>query len=238
MALGFDDKAVSGAEDFVDWCDGLGAEGEGGHGLGPAHAVDFGGAGEVQGGEESGSDVSVGSSRGHGDDFLHPGGRREGAGHESRGDKRRGATGHVNADAAEGVEALTGAGTLCVAGGPSATQAFAGKGGDVAVGGLEGAAGGRVESAPSSGQFPQGNADLGAGQFRATEFLGQAKQGRITELLHLGDDIADRLYHRGVGHGTAVERAEDAGIDFVAWSDDAHGLKDGGAWGKSQGVEG
>ena len=238
LAFGFDDVAVAGAEDFRDGRDGFGAEGDGGDGLGAADAVDFGGAGEMECGEEGRVDGAVRRGGGDGDNFLHAGGGGEGAGHERGGNEWRGAAGNIDADALERVEAFAGAGSLGASSGPIAAEALGGKGADVAVCGLQGAAGRRVESAPGGGEFCGRNAELGGGEFGSAEFFGQAQKGGITVFGDGRDDGADGFFDRWIGDGAAVERAEDAGVVFVTRTDESHGGDDGEGGGKSQGVEG
>jgi len=64
-ALGGGHPGVAGADDLGDGSDGLGAIGEGGHGLRPADAVDFGDAGALGGGQHQGFDMAVGGRHDH-----------------------------------------------------------------------------------------------------------------------------------------------------------------------------
>ena len=223
LAFGLDHIAVAGAENFVDRGDRLGAEGQRGHGLRTAHAVNLGRAGQRQGSEQSGAHFAIGAGGGYCDNFLHPCGCRKGAGHQCGRDQRCRPAGNIETDPPERIETLSRARALRVARAPGTAQTFRGEFFDVAVCGNKRATRWRIESAPCGGKFFGRHADLSGRQFGSAEFFGQTQQRRITLFADRLDDAAHGFFHGGSGHGTAVESAEKSGVVFVTRTDDAHG---------------
>ncbi len=153
--LGGGDEEVAGADDLVDAGDGVGAEGEGGDGLGAAEAVELGDTGEVGGGE--------GFERGFGradDDAWDAGDLRGRDGHEQGGGQRVAAAGHVAADGGERADDLAGLDAGAVLGAPAFGQLALGEGADVGLGDEHG-------GLESSGMVVPGESHLFAGDAEA-----------------------------------------------------------------------
>ena len=98
--LGGGDIGVAGAHDLVDRRDGLGAVGERGDGLGPAHAIDLGDPGDLRGGHHRRVEPAVRRRHDHGD-ALHAGDARRDRVHQHGTRISGGAARHVEPDRVE-----------------------------------------------------------------------------------------------------------------------------------------
>ena len=106
LALGLGHVGVAGTHDLVHPRDGLGAEGHGGHGLGPARLEDPGDARDLRRGEDRGVDPAVLSAGGAHDDLAAAGDLRRHHVHHHRGGVGGGAGGDVKARALDGQHLL------------------------------------------------------------------------------------------------------------------------------------
>ena len=115
--------------------------------------------------------MAVGVGGGGDDDLGDARGGGEGGGHQRRGDERRGAPGHVEAHAREGIEAFADVDALAVVHVPVVAQAAQGEGADVFVRLGHGVLGAGVDGAGGGGEFVGRDAQRGGG-------VGRVARGR------------------------------------------------------------
>ncbi len=154
QAFGGGDVGVAGPEDFRDAPDRFRAERHGGDGLRAADLINLGRPGQPRGVEER----RVDRRRAADDDLAAAGHFGERDGHDDRRDQRRGPTGHVDADAFDGIKFFADDAALGVAHLPAAPQRTTSEGGDVAVGQVQGALQfGRTATGPARAEVAEAN---------------------------------------------------------------------------------
>jgi hypothetical protein len=228
LALSLGDVGVAGPEDLVDGADAVGAEGEGRDGLNTAHRVDFLDAGEVEGREDVGVDLTVRLGRRAGAQLGHAGDLCGQGGHQRRGHERHLATRDVEAAAADRMVAFADGRAVRVLRGPAFGQGPAVEILDTLRGLGEGLPLGRVEAGGGLLDLGGGYPKLADVELRVVELRRVVEHGGVTAALHVGDDRG----HGGadvLGGLAVTDEGAQAGLEtLLAGPQDRHRLSAGG----------
>src|SRR5206468_4793266 len=166
-------------------------------------------------------------------DLPAPGDAGQDDGHQAGGHQRCGAARDVDADAAEGIEFLTHASALCVAGGPVSAKGFAAEEFDVLHGHGDGGAQRFISPKRGVEKLGFAHGELVGREFGAVEALGEFQERLVAARLDGLDDGTSALFDGRIEETRSVrQRAEalgKAGLRVPQHVHSARRLEDGEA---------